>query len=103
GYLGVLPGHTPLITLLKTGVLSYRHGAAAGKIAISVGFAEISNDRVSVLADSAETADQIDTAAAEEERSLAEKQMGTASAETLPEIRARFELASARLSVARRG
>jgi len=103
GYLGVLPGHTPLMTLLKTGVLSYRRAGAEQALAVSPGFAEVSEDRVSVLADSAETATQIDAAAAEQERSRAEKEMSTASAETLPEIQARFALAQARLSVSRRG
>ncbi len=56
GYLGILPGHTPLITLLKTGVLSYRGAGRSGALAVSAGFAEIVDDRVSVLADSAEDA-----------------------------------------------
>jgi F-type H+-transporting ATPase subunit epsilon len=103
GYLGVLPGHAPLMTLLKTGVLSYRRAGAQQALAVSTGFAEIANDRVSVLADSAEGPSQIDAAAAERERAKSEKEMGEASAETLPEIRARFELAQARLSVVRKG
>jgi F-type H+-transporting ATPase subunit epsilon len=102
GYLGVLPGHTPLVTLLKTGVLSYRRSGREQMLAVSPGLAEISNDRVSVLADSAEMAEEIDAAAAERERAGAEKEMATASAETLPGIQARFELAQARLAVARR-
>lgn len=102
GYLGVLPGHAPLITLLKTGVLSYRRAGTEQALAVSTGFAEISNDRVSVLADSAERPGEIDPAAAERERARAEKEMEEASAETLPEIQARLELAQARLSVARR-
>jgi F-type H+-transporting ATPase subunit epsilon len=102
GYLGILPGHTPLITLLKPGVLSYRRGGAATAFAISAGLAEIADDRVSVLADTAESAAEIDAAAAERDRAQAEKEMGSASFETLPEITARFELALARLSVAAR-
>ena len=102
GYLGVLPGHAPLITLLKTGVLSYRNAGSREALAVSAGFAEVSHDHVSVLADSAETVAQIDAAAAERERAEAEKEMATASAETLLGITARFELAQARLSVARR-
>lgn len=103
GYLGILPGHAPLITLLKTGVLSYRRAGAEQALAVSTGFAEISNDRVSVLADTAEAAAQIDAAAAQRERAKAEKEMESASAETLPEIQARFELEQARLCVVRRG
>ncbi len=103
GYLGVLPGHTPLVVLLKTGVLSYRGAGGGQALAISPGLAEISNDRVLVLADSAEAASQIDAAAAERERAGAEREMATASAETLPALTARFELAQARLAVARKG
>ena len=102
GYLGILPGHTPLITLLKTGVLSYKGGGRSGAFAISSGFAEIAEDRVSVLADSAQDAGEIDAAAAERDRAKAEEQMKTAGADTLDEIRSRFELASARLAVAKR-
>jgi F-type H+-transporting ATPase subunit epsilon len=102
GYLGILPGHTALVTLLKTGVLSYKRGGSREAFAVSAGLAEIADDKVSVLADSAQAASDIDAAAAERERSEAEKQMATASADTLPEIRARLELAQARLAVARR-
>lgn len=102
GYLGILPGHTPLIAQLKTGVVSWRRGGSTEALAVSAGLAEVSEDRVSVLADSAEEPSQIDAAAAERERAEAEKQMATASNESLPEIQARFELAQARLAVARR-
>jgi F-type H+-transporting ATPase subunit epsilon len=101
GYLGILPGHAPLITLLKTGVLSYRRGGREEAWAIASGLAEISEDRVSVLADSAEGAEDIDAAAAERDRAEAEKEMSSASNETLPEITARFEMASARIEVAK--
>jgi F-type H+-transporting ATPase subunit epsilon len=103
GYLGILPGHTPLITLLKTGVLSYRNGGAEKSLAVSSGFAEISGDVVSVLADLAEDRAQIDAAAAERERARAEEELKSASVETMEEIRGRLELASARLAVSRRG
>jgi F-type H+-transporting ATPase subunit epsilon len=102
GYLGILPGHTPLITLLKTGVLSYRGAGRSGNFAVSAGFAEISDDRVSVLADLAEGASEIDAAAAERERAQAAEEMKTAGVDTLEQIRGRFELAEARLAVARR-
>ena len=102
GYLGIRPGHTPLITLLKTGVLSYRGGGRSGVLAVAAGFAEISNDRVSVLADLAEAAPEIDVAAAERERGKAEEEMKTAGVDALDAIRERFELADARLAVSRR-
>ena len=54
GYLGILPGHAPLISLLKTGVLTYRAAGGEKALAISTGFVEVAGDAVSVLADVAE-------------------------------------------------
>jgi F-type H+-transporting ATPase subunit epsilon len=103
GYLGILPGHAPLISLLKTGVLKYRDSRGGEKsLAIAAGFLEVSNDSVSVLADLAEEPGEIDAAKAEKDRVQAEEQMKTASRETLDEIRARLDLAQARLAVAGR-
>ncbi len=101
GYLGILPGHAPLISILTTGVLSYRTGRTEKSLAISAGFVEVANDAVSVLADLAEEPGEIDVAAAEKDRSRAEEELKTASRETLDEIRARVELAQARMAVAR--
>jgi F-type H+-transporting ATPase subunit epsilon len=102
GYLGILPGHAPLISLLKTGVLKYRDKGGDKPLAISAGFMEVSNDNVSVLADLAEEPSDIDASAAERDRARAEEELKTASRETLEEIRARLELAQARLAVAGR-
>ena len=102
GYLGILPGHTPLITLLTTGVLSYRRGESESAVAVSAGFAEVVNDVVTVLADLAERPEDVDAAAAERERRAAEEELKTADAETMPATRARLELATARLAVAGR-
>ena len=101
GYLGI-PGHAPLISLLKTGVLKYRDSRGDKSLAIAGGFLEVSNDIVSVLADLAEEPSEIDAAKAEKDRVQAEEQMKTASRETLDEIRARLELAQARLAIAGR-
>ncbi len=102
GYVGILPGHAPLITLLATGVLTVRRGGSSTAYAVSAGFAEVSADRVSVLADSAEGAAEIDAASAERERAKAEEEMKSAGVDTLDAIRTRLELAQARLAVARR-
>lgn len=102
GYVGILPGHAPLITLLSTGVLTFKKGGTSSAYAVSAGFAEVSNDRVSVLADSAEGAGEIDAASAERERAKAEDEMKTAGVDTLDGIRSRLELAQARLTVSRR-
>jgi F-type H+-transporting ATPase subunit epsilon len=102
GYLGILPGHTTLVTLLKTGILSYRDGAASRSFALSSGFAEVANDTVSVLADLAEEASEIDVAQAERDRSAAEEQLKSAGVDTMEGIRTRLELAQARMTVGRR-
>jgi len=102
GYLGILPGHTPLITLLKPGVLSFKRGGRSQAFAVSTGFAEISFDKVSVLVDSAEAGSEIDAAAAEREKAKAEEELKTAGVDTLEPIRSRIDLADARLTAARR-
>jgi F-type H+-transporting ATPase subunit epsilon len=102
GYLGILPGHATLVTLLKTGILSYRDGGSAQALAVSSGFAEVANDVVSVLADLAEQPGEIDSAAAERDRSAASEALKTAGRDDMEAIRTRLELASARLEVARR-
>jgi F-type H+-transporting ATPase subunit epsilon len=101
GYLGILPGHAPLLTLLATGVLSYKKAGAGEAFALEGGFAEVSNDVVRVLAGGAERAPEIDAAAAERDFSEASEQMKTANRETLDGLRARAELAQARITVAR--
>jgi F-type H+-transporting ATPase subunit epsilon len=75
GYLGILPGHTPLLTQLATGALSYRQGSQTRRLAVSGGFAEVLPDRVIVLADSAERAEEIDAARARTALAAAEKQL----------------------------
>jgi F-type H+-transporting ATPase subunit epsilon len=74
GYLGILPGHTPLLTELATGALSYRQGAQTRRLAVSGGFAEVLPDRVIGLANVAERADEIDVARARAALATAEKQ-----------------------------
>ncbi|HJW13074.1 MAG TPA: ATP synthase F1 subunit epsilon [Thermoanaerobaculia bacterium] len=103
GYLGILPGHAPLISLLTTGVLTYKRAAGEKSLALSAGFVEVANDAVSVLADLAEEPAEIDVPSAESDRARAEEELKTASRETLEEIRTRLELAQTRLAVARKG
>jgi F-type H+-transporting ATPase subunit epsilon len=103
GYLGILPGHTPLITVLKTGVLTYKNGGVERVLAISAGFAEIANDAVTVLADRAEEPSEVDVSAAERERAAAEEELKSVGRETLDEVKSKLELAEARIAVAKRG
>jgi F-type H+-transporting ATPase subunit epsilon len=99
GELGILPGHAALISGLKSGILTYTKGADARRMVVSGGFVEVSNDRVSVLADTAEFSDEIDTAAARSEMDSIDRTMGNLSGEELEDARDRFERAEARLQL----
>ena len=80
GYLGVLPGAAPLITELGIGELTYHRksgGAHSEPIAISRGFAEVLPDRVTVLAETAELAHEIDVARAEAALKRAQERMAS--------------------------
>ncbi len=77
GYLGILPGHTPLLTELGIGSLSYRKGAQTVYVAIAGGFAEVLSGRVVVLAEAAQRADEIDVARARAALADAEKVVST--------------------------
>ena len=102
GELGILPGHTPLISALQTGVLSFTQGGASRRMLVSGGFVEVSSDRVSVLADLAEFPEEIDTARARTEREQAEKVLGSfsGSPEEFNEARTQLERSQVRLQLA---
>ena len=65
GDFGVLPGHTPFFTALRTGAMWYRQGAEKHFLAVSIGFVEVLPDRVSVVAQVAERAEELDEARAD--------------------------------------
>jgi F-type H+-transporting ATPase subunit epsilon len=75
GALGVLPGHTPALVSLQVGELWYRKGADKHYLAVAFGFAEILPDRVIVLAQVAERAEEIDIARAEAAKRRAESRL----------------------------
>jgi F-type H+-transporting ATPase subunit epsilon len=75
GQLGILPHHAPLMTMLQPGELIARKEDEEYLLAVSGGFLEVRPDRVIVLADSAERAEEIDIARAEEAKRRAEKQL----------------------------
>ncbi len=75
GYLGVLPGHTPLLVTLKVGELWYRIGQEKHFLAITSGFGEVLPDGVTVLAQIAERAEDIDVTRAEAARKRAEERL----------------------------
>jgi len=75
GYFGVLPGHTPLLAVLGAGELWYRQGQEKHYFVIAFGFAEVQPDRVTILAQIAEYAHEIDLARAEAAKKRAEERL----------------------------
>ncbi len=75
GYFGVLPGHTPLLALLQVGQLWYRQGQDVHYLVIAFGFAEVQPDRVTILAQIAERADEVDVKRAEAAKRRAEERL----------------------------
>ena len=81
GDFGVLPGHTPLFAGLRTGTMWYRQGTERHLLAVSVGFAEVLPDRVTVLAQVAESAEDLDQARAEAGMARAQEMLQSAPME----------------------
>ncbi|SEA36607.1 ATP synthase F1 subcomplex epsilon subunit [Desulfuromusa kysingii] len=81
GELGLLPGHTPLLTTLKVGELTYKKGSETYHIAVNWGYLEVENETVTVLVDTAEPADEIDLARAQAALGRAEDALKTLSHE----------------------
>jgi F-type H+-transporting ATPase subunit epsilon len=104
GYFGVLPGHAPFLTTLGIGVLTYRQGREERHLAVSGGFAEVRNDKVIVLADTAEMPEEIDRGRAERARERAERRLAGRGQDEIDYVRASCALARAltRLQVAAR-
>ena len=79
GALGILPGHAPLMTELGIGELTYQQGTSSRPVSLAVirGFAEVLGDRVTVLAETAERAEEIDLARAEAAKARAEQRLAS--------------------------
>ncbi len=77
GYLGILPGHAPLITELAVGEITYREGSGSGeqRLAVAWGFAEVLPDKVTILAETAERPSEIDVTRAKESKERAEQRL----------------------------
>jgi len=73
GYLGILPGHAPLITELAVGEISYRKSGQTYYLAVAWGFAEVLSDKVTILAETAERPQEIDVARAQQSKQHAEE------------------------------
>lgn len=81
GYIGVLPGHAPLITELGAGEISYRSGGQLHRFSTAWGFAEVLPDKVTVLAETVERADEIDVSRAQQALTQAEEALRSAQTE----------------------
>jgi F-type H+-transporting ATPase subunit epsilon len=103
GYFGVLPGHAPLLAALQTGDMWYRKGTEVTHAFLAGGFAEIVPDRVSILAQVAERAEDIDAARAEAALRRAEERLAKAAVVDVDFERARIAMLRAitRLQVSR--
>ena len=75
GYLGVLPGHAPLITELAIGEVTYRAGGEEQRLAVAWGFAEVLPDKVTILAETAERPNEINVERARKAKELAEQRL----------------------------
>ncbi len=105
GELGILPGHTPLLATLKVGELWYRKGSQKHHVAIAMGFVEVLPERVTILAQIAERAEDIDIERAERAKQRAERRLETPSVESSMDFeRARIAMMKSliRLQVASR-
>jgi F-type H+-transporting ATPase subunit epsilon len=104
GELGVLPGHTPLLTTLKIGELSYRDGNETFHVAVNWGYLEIEEEQVNVLVETAEIADEIDLGRAKAALGRAETALKTLSPEdkSYKTMEAALERAMIRIQVAGR-
>ena len=106
GEIGIFPNHAPLISALKPGILTLASKGSAEKMVVSGGFVEVSSNKVSVIADIAETSEEIDVNAAKESRDDAVKTLGAwsggpaedfdAVSDRLAEAQAKLQLVGAR-------
>lgn len=103
GEAGILPNHAPLIASMKPGILTYSAKGSTDKLAVSGGFVEVSDNTVSVLADAAEAAGEIDITQARADKDAAEKALAAVASGSLEETqtaRDAIEAASTRLTLA---
>ena len=92
GYVGILPHHTPLFTTLGPGEFKVKRGGVEEILAVFGGFMDVRSDRVVVLTDAAEHAEEIDASRAQEARERAQQVLAAGPASAADEQRARAEL-----------
>lgn len=100
GEIGILPGHTPLLTLLGIGLVTCLDGNRTVRVAVRDGFAEIAGDQVRILANQAATPEMVDAAAVTLERTAGEaRRMEVVGQEQLDAVNADVAYAEARLAL----
>jgi F-type H+-transporting ATPase subunit epsilon len=82
GYLGILPGHAPLITELAVGEITYRNAGTTAILSVAWGFAEVLPTKVTILAESAEKPEEIDVNRAREAKQRAEERLQSGQSDT---------------------
>jgi F-type H+-transporting ATPase subunit epsilon len=102
GYFGVLPGHTPMLAALSVGELWYRKGQEKTYLAIAYGFAEVLPERVTILAQLAERAEEIEVERAEAARARASKRLDDRGDMDFPRARMALMKSMTRLQVSSR-
>jgi F-type H+-transporting ATPase subunit epsilon len=101
GYLGILPGHAPLITELSVGQISYRNGGETHYLCVAWGFAEVLPDKVTILAETAERGEDVDCERAQKAKERAEKRLTSGDPEVdVPRAQDALARANARLDAA---
>src|ERR1700758_4048666 len=101
GYLGILPGHAPLIAELAVGQISYRNGSETHYLCVAWGFAEVLTDKVTILAETAERGEDVDCDRAQKAKERAEKRLTSADPEVdVPRAQNALARANARLDAA---
>ena len=105
GTMGILPEHSPVLTVLKFGIISVRSGKTEQFFTVAGGIAEVQPDQVTVLADAAENVEEIDIRRAEDARLKAEQRLSEGTIqddETYLAIQAALQRSNLRLSAVRR-
>lgn len=100
GEFNVFPGHAPFITILKAGMLTYRHGGETGYFFVNSGYADTGPEKVTILADSAERAEDIDVERARAAMKKAEERLKQAEKADFTRAQSALERATIRVQVA---
>jgi len=104
GYLGVLPGHAPLISELGVGEITFRSGGNTTRLAVAWGFVEVLSNKVTILAETSERASEIDVARAQQAKQRAEDVLRNHAPDTnYDDAQNALKRAETRIDVAEKG